>query len=112
MSFVTPKEEDWYAELKKKKGGWFDLELGVDLHGMRINLLPIILSIIRSMPKMSRETLDEFTGTVYPVLLGAGAVVEVPGERVRKIIEGVIELQGGDPLDKKGRFKADGLAGG
>ena len=105
MSFVTPKEEDWYAELKKKKGGWFDLELGVDLHGKRINLLPIILSIIRSMPEMSREALDEFTGAVYPVLLGAGAVVEVPGERVRKIIEGLIELQGGDPLDKKGRLK-------
>ncbi|MBU1330659.1 MAG: DEAD/DEAH box helicase [Gammaproteobacteria bacterium] len=51
--------DDWYAEVEEtREHDWFDLELGIEVDGQRISLLPILLQAIRRTPGLlSGETL-------------------------------------------------------
>jgi SNF2 family DNA or RNA helicase len=43
--------DDWYAEVNEAPTlDWFDLELGIEVEGQRISLLPILLQAIRHTP--------------------------------------------------------------
>ena len=43
--------DDWYAEVEEDpEQTWFDLELGIEVEGQRISLLPILLQAIRHKP--------------------------------------------------------------
>ena len=43
--------DDWYADVDEvPEQGWFDLELGIEVEGQRISLLPILLQAIRRSP--------------------------------------------------------------
>ncbi|MFY1018495.1 DEAD/DEAH box helicase [Ectopseudomonas khazarica] len=43
--------EDWYAEVEEDpQQNWFDLELGIEVEGQRLSLLPILLQAIRRTP--------------------------------------------------------------
>ncbi len=43
--------DDWYAAIEETPGhDWFDLELGIEVEGRRISLLPILLQAIRHKP--------------------------------------------------------------
>ena len=43
--------DDWYAEVHEAPSlEWFDLELGIEVDGQRISLLPILLQAIRHTP--------------------------------------------------------------
>ncbi|MBU1285068.1 MAG: SWIM zinc finger family protein, partial [Gammaproteobacteria bacterium] len=47
---LTPVD-DWYAEVEEDpEQNWFDLELGIEVEGQRISLLPILLQAIRRAP--------------------------------------------------------------
>ncbi|MEX6501355.1 DEAD/DEAH box helicase [Pseudomonas zhanjiangensis] len=43
--------DDWYAEIEDApEHDWFDLELGIEVEGQRLSLLPILLQAIRQKP--------------------------------------------------------------
>ncbi|TBV03560.1 DEAD/DEAH box helicase [Phytopseudomonas dryadis] len=43
--------DDWYADIDElPEHDWFDLELGIEVEGQRISLLPILLQAIRRTP--------------------------------------------------------------
>ncbi|MBD9399338.1 DEAD/DEAH box helicase [Pseudomonas sp. PDM11] len=43
--------DDWYADVDEMpERGWFDLELGIEVEGQRISLLPVLLQAIRRSP--------------------------------------------------------------
>src|SRR5690606_18522576 len=44
----------WQAELRAKdlSGDCFELSLGVDIHGQSVNLLPLLLRILRTVPDL------------------------------------------------------------
>ena len=45
--------EDWYAEIEETEDRqWFDLELGIQVDGRRISLLPSLIELIRRMPAL------------------------------------------------------------
>jgi SNF2 family DNA or RNA helicase len=45
--------DDWYAEVTEAPSlEWFDLELGIEVDGQRISLLPILLQAIRHRPEL------------------------------------------------------------
>ncbi|KAA0986908.1 DEAD/DEAH box helicase [Pseudomonas sp. ANT_J12] len=49
---VQPVEE-WYAEVEEEAGHqWFDLQLGIVVNGERHSLLPILLHLLRSQPRL------------------------------------------------------------
>ena len=49
--FNLAQVDDWYGEIAEQpETGWFDLELGIEVDGQRISLLPILLQAIRRTP--------------------------------------------------------------
>ena len=51
--FNLSEIEDWYADIEQApEHDWFDLELGIEVEGQRISLLPILLQAIRKNPNL------------------------------------------------------------
>ena len=51
FQFNLAQVDDWYAEVEEDpEQTWFDLELGIEVDGQRISLLPILLQAIRHKP--------------------------------------------------------------
>ena len=51
FQFNLAQVDDWYAEVEEDpEQTWFDLELGIEVEGQRISLLPILLQAIRQKP--------------------------------------------------------------
>ncbi len=47
--------EGWYADVEESGNHWFDLEIGIDVEGTRLSLIPILLKAIRSAPDVWRH---------------------------------------------------------
>ena len=49
--------QNWYASIDEAPGHqWFDLELGIEVDGQRISLLPVLLQLIRRSPELFSPT--------------------------------------------------------
>ncbi|MGF6591135.1 SNF2-related protein [Pseudomonas sp. 2835] len=53
FAFNLAEVDDWYAHIDEASGrDWFDLELGIEVNGQRLSLLPILLNVLRSHPEL------------------------------------------------------------
>ncbi len=53
FAFNLAEVDDWYAQIDEASGrDWFDLELGIEVNGQRLSLLPILLNVLRSHPEL------------------------------------------------------------
>ncbi len=53
FAFNLAQVDDWYAHIDEAGGrDWFDLELGIEVNGERLSLLPILLNVLRSHPEL------------------------------------------------------------
>src|SRR5579884_2093472 len=43
----------WDARLEARAGDWFDLDLGVEIDGKRVPLLPLVVDVLRGMDRGS-----------------------------------------------------------
>ena len=51
--FNVQPVEHWYAEVEEEAGHqWFDLQLGIVVNGQRYSLLPILLHLLRTQPRL------------------------------------------------------------
>jgi len=51
FQFNLARVDDWYATVEEDPAqSWFDLELGIEVDGQRLSLLPILLQAIRRTP--------------------------------------------------------------
>jgi non-specific serine/threonine protein kinase len=51
FQFNLAQVDDWYATVEEDpEQNWFDLELGIEVEGQRLSLLPILLQAIRRTP--------------------------------------------------------------
>src|SRR5690606_4773805 len=60
----------WYARLDEAEDRqWFDLEMGIEVEGQRISLLPILLQAIRTRPwLLSGEAQDSEDDVLFGLL--------------------------------------------
>lgn len=104
--------DEWYATLDETPGNdWFSLELGVDVDGERVNILPILASYLRQIKTMEdlrnlRELPDD-TPLMCP--LGDGRIINLPLARARHLIEVLTELYDPQALDQEGRLRLSRL---
>jgi superfamily II DNA or RNA helicase len=77
-----------------ESSGWFSLELGVVIAGRTISLLPLLLGAIRSgdLP-LDVELLDAPSLPGIDLRLPDGDRVHVPGERLRRWLRPLLELE-------------------
>jgi superfamily II DNA or RNA helicase len=92
---VLDQPVPWYAELAEGQApDWFSLELGVEIDGQRVNLLPVLLGMLEDGldPQSRRPTRLQPRFVEVP---GHGRHVPVPAERLRVLMQVVAELYQG-----------------
>jgi superfamily II DNA or RNA helicase len=115
---IEPDRVDWYSELGEDdaRPGWFQLELGVEIDGMRVNLVPVLLELLeRSGELPSLRALERGTERLLVVEAGEHGYVRIQPDRLRRLWNVLIELYDRQSYDGKklsfGAEKANALAG-
>jgi superfamily II DNA or RNA helicase len=94
---VVAPDVPWYAHVADdEQPGWFNLELGIEVDGLRVNLLPGLLDLLQAMP--SSAPLERLTpgGRSFALKAGENRYVTVPPERLRILVKVLSELYQGD----------------
>ncbi|MGH9391195.1 MAG: hypothetical protein ACRD1Z_16415, partial [Vicinamibacteria bacterium] len=115
---LVDQSPEWFAEISGGRGDrddrandWFGLELGVEIEGHRVNLLPILLKLLRTPG--SGVTPDELArvkkGAACLVRLDDGRLLPLPAERVRTIVGTLAELYVVEDLGEEGRLPVSAL---
>lgn len=103
--FNLANVDGWYAQLEEATDHqWFDLEMGIEVEGQRISLLPILLQAIRTTPwlldaqALNRSDADAFFLAALP---GEGSRrVALPFSRLKPLLSTLGELYFNDqPAD-------------
>ena len=90
---------------------WFSLQLGIEVEGRRINLLPVLLDLLEGMSPSARlEALTPPGARGFALPTGDGRFVTIPTQRMQVLLRVISELhqkaRGDKPDRPKGR-KAD-----
>jgi hypothetical protein len=101
---IVAADGEWDAEVEDKGGWWFSLDLGIEVDGKRIALLPVLISALAKLqPGAPLESLAS-SGTIYG-RMADGRLLALPFDRVRGLVEMLAEVFGdriggsGDKLD-------------
>ncbi|HLT04385.1 MAG TPA: DEAD/DEAH box helicase [Pseudomonas sp.] len=86
--------DGWYAHLDGEQDAqWFDLEMGIDVEGQRISLLPILIQTIRTRPwLLADDGLDAGADDVLFAPLPGGQRVALPLSRLKPLLATLGEL--------------------
>ena len=123
--FVQVAANAWYGEVNSADKDWFELSLGVEVEGKRVNLLPLLVNLIRQ-GKLSRDfTTSPYLNTSPHIStslalntnaaqsdkqgseqlqevaleLESGAILTLPASRVQRILAVLDELFTQQPLN-------------
>ena len=92
--------EEWYADLATQdKDQWFDLQLGVNVAGRSINLLPVLVNYLQA----TLDSADDCCRVGGHLLLRLDDChyLPIPIERVQRIADTLVELLERDTLNKR-----------
>ena len=87
--------EDWFADVEEGSGiDWFGVELGIDVDGERVRVLPLLLDVLESMRYGGGiADLDDLTaGEITFVSLDDGRLLPLDSERLRPLLAALFEL--------------------
>ena len=104
----------WYADIEPddEQEDWFSLELGVDIDGRRVDLLPALVDLLERMAEgQGLRELGRRVPRVLAVPIEDGLYLALPAERMRSLLGILAELyEGRSPLGEfrfpKGRAAA------
>ena len=89
---VVEAEGDWEASLGEKSGWWFSLELGIDVEGERVPLLPVLAQAVRRM-RAARDGEDLLQGeTLYAPLPDGRVAGAARPSACAPMLETLVEL--------------------
>ena len=99
---VVSAEPSWYASVHpdENKPDWFSLQLGVEINGQRLNLMPVLLELIEDASgQLDLQILARRSRRFFALPLGGHQYLPVPNDRMQTLLRVVVELyrgQGGD----------------
>ncbi|MET0387497.1 MAG: DEAD/DEAH box helicase [Polyangiales bacterium] len=96
---VLPSEPPWYAEVgESEQPDWFNLELGIEIDGHRVNLLPVLLGMLEDGVNV-HEHRHGWQSTRFVAVPGHSQHVPVPPERLKVLMQVMAELYQGSAED-------------
>ena len=101
-----PEADAWHAEVDEESGNpWFDLRLGVDIGGERIDLLPVLHRLLSDpgFPMTPRK--GEAEDAVWLVPLDARRRVPLPLAKLRELIAPLLEWLQGAFVEQDGALR-------
>ncbi|MBF5059622.1 DEAD/DEAH box helicase [Candidatus Neptunochlamydia vexilliferae] len=96
------EESEWYFDIDEgSQMQWFDLELGIEVDGEKINLLPFIVSLIKKSPEILSPEFIEEVGEDFQVAaqLSDGRYLQLPLKKIKGILSTLCELSDPDSLE-------------
>jgi superfamily II DNA or RNA helicase len=97
---VVDADLPFYAAVDPEQGSrdWFNLELGIELEGRRINLLPALLEVLERLPPSGRLDATPPGARFFALPVGERRFVAIPPERMAILLKVLRELYqpGGD----------------
>ncbi|MBS0212465.1 MAG: DEAD/DEAH box helicase [Proteobacteria bacterium] len=116
--FPRPRREievaEWDAELVEAGNAWFDLRLGIDVEGERIDLLPILHGVLADPKFPLQAAPKEPSDATWSVVLDDQRALRLPLGKLRELIAPLLDwLQAGGALrlHRSQRATLDALAG-
>lgn len=109
---VVATDAPWFAELKRDQEAedWFTLELGIEVDGQRVSVLPALLELLETSPDLDHlDTLVRRCRRGVALETGHHRYLVVPPERLRPVLEVLRQLYSG-PQAVKRVSAEDGLA--
>ncbi len=107
FDFQFDEVSDWYAQINQDSNDWFKLELGVDIDGESVNLLPFLVSYLDTLKGAKSVTDLQQYPDDFPLLFRQenGRLLHIPLAKVRHIIDTLVELYDPDSLDQDGNLE-------
>lgn len=86
--------EAWHAELEENASGWFELTLGIEVEGRRVDLAPLLHGLFRDDPRwLERKGLAAIPDDEAIVLHDPeGARILVPAARIKPLAGTLVDL--------------------
>ncbi|MEO8778738.1 MAG: SNF2-related protein, partial [Rhodanobacter sp.] len=101
--------DDWHAAVQATGQHWFDVSLGIDVGGERVDLLPVLRRVLADPAFPLAAPKREKKHATWRVPLDESRSVEIPLSRLRALIEPLLEwLQGSGEL-RLHRTRAEAL---
>jgi superfamily II DNA or RNA helicase len=98
---------EWTAEVEESGGWWFSLDLGIDIDGERVPLLPVLTGLLARLRVAGAPgKLDSLAhnGTVFG-RLEDGRHVALPLDRTKAILSTLVELYHPGSLSAEGKLE-------
>jgi hypothetical protein len=102
---LLDEPDDWYAEVEESGNPWFDLRLGIDIGGERIDLLPVLHRLLSdpAFPLTARK--GEAEDAVWLVPVDARRRVALPLTKLRQLIAPLLEWLQGPLVEHDGALR-------
>lgn len=91
--------DEWYATVSESQNNWFDLEVGSQLDGKRVNLVPQLRAFLSELTTKGFKfdaLSPEQMATKVPLPIGEGEIVMIPMVRLRSLFETFFALLDGN----------------
>jgi superfamily II DNA or RNA helicase len=98
---VVETDAPWYASVEpdQERTDWFSLELGIQVDGKRVNLLPALVAMLEERGEAeSLEALFAMPARFRVVPVGENRYLPVPPEQLKSVLGVLLELYRGDTL--------------
>ncbi len=97
---------EWYADVDESSNAWFDLEIGIDVEGEKVSLIPILVKLIHASPTewgpKALEAMADDRKIIVP--LGDGRRAALPLARLKPLLATLFELYLREPSAGKVRL--------
>lgn len=96
---VVEGEVPWYASVEpdEEKPDWFNLELGVEVDGRRINLLPVLLDLLdNARGQRTLAALERASMRFFALPVSDTRYLPVPPDRMKWLLRVMVELYEGE----------------
>ena len=96
----------WYAEVDESSNRWFDLDIGIDVGGARVSLIPILVRLIQTSPvdwgPAALEARNNDAKVMVPI--GNGQRAALPLARLKPLLATLYELYLREPSSGRVRL--------
>ena len=109
---VVDRDVPWFAAVEPdaKLPDWFSLELGVEVDGARIDLLPLVLEMLDDADESEGlRALERSSRASYALKVSGTHHVTVTSERLRALVRVVIELYQGVKIKRGAKLSFPGV---
>ncbi|CAA6809091.1 MAG: COG0553: Superfamily II DNA/RNA helicases, SNF2 family [uncultured Thiotrichaceae bacterium] len=99
FTFSLDTIDDWHAEIEESEDNqWFEMNLGFELNGQRMNLLPMLVQLLKENPDKQalHENLKNKPHQLFKI--DDAQWVKIPTTRILQILDTIIELYDTDTL--------------